>query len=91
MKLLKLVLLLFLIPNAAPAQPARNPQTGASQAVSEQRRVELREVLKARPASEPAQRQGTGAPPNRHLSDQERADLRRELRQQGSQPASQRP
>ena len=78
-------LLLFpLILGSAWAQPAARPQTTASQGLTEQRRVELRQALKAQGAQELASRpQVTAAPsPARHLSAQERVDLRRQLRGQ---------
>ena len=82
-------LLLFpLILGSAWAQPTARPQTSASQSLTEQRRVELRQALKTQGAQEWSSRpQVTAAPsPPRHLSEQERADLRRQLR--GQRPAS---
>ena len=83
-------LLLFpLILGSAWAQPAARPQTTASQGLTEQRRVELRQALKAQGAQELATRpQIAAAPsPHRHLSEQERAALRQQLRAQ--RPATQ--
>jgi hypothetical protein len=83
-------LLLFpLILGSAWAQPTARPQTSASQSLTEQHRAELRQALKTQGAQEWASRpQVTAAPsPPRHLSAQERADLRRQLR--GQRPASQ--
>jgi len=83
-------LLLFpLILGSAWAQPTARPQAPASQGLSEQRRVELRQTLKAQGAQELAGRpQVTATPsPHRHLSVQERADLRQQLRAQ--RPATQ--
>ena len=83
-------LLLFpLILGSAWAQPTARPQTSASQSLTEQRRVELRQALKAQGAQELATRpQIAAAPsPHRQLSEQERADLRRQLRVQ--RPATQ--
>jgi hypothetical protein len=77
--------LLFLLAlGSAWAQPAQRPQSPASQGLTEQRRVELRHTLKAQVAQEMAGRsQTTGTPsPHRHLSEQERADLRQQLRAQ---------
>ena len=87
-------LLLFpLILGSAWAQPAARPQTTASQGLTEQRRVELRQALKAQGAQEWASRpQVTAAPsPARHLSAQERADLRRQLRAQRPATEPERP
>jgi len=71
------------------AQPAAHPQTTASQGVTEQRRAELRQALKAQGVQELANRPQTAAvpSPHRHLSEQERAALRQQLRAQ--RPATQ--
>jgi hypothetical protein len=84
MKLSSFVLLLSVLLGTASAQAERNPLDGASQAVSEQRRAELREALKAQRGSQPVTRepQVAGSVSNRHLSAQEREDLRQQLRQQ---------
>jgi hypothetical protein len=78
-----------LILGSAWAQPTARPQTSASQSLTEQRRVELRQALKTQGAQEWTSRpQVTAAPPPpRHLSEQERAALRQQLRAQ--RPATQ--
>ena len=93
MKPFRFVLLLSLVAVGASAQPARNPEAGASQSASEQRRAELREALNARPGPEQGAREQTpsGSSPNRHLSEQERTDLRQQLRQQPTDVKPQRP
>ena len=93
MKLFQPVLLLPLLMSSGWAQPTRNPQAPASQALSEQRRVELRQTLKAQGAQElPGQPQRAVTPSShRHLSEQERADLRQQLRQQRGSAPSERP
>jgi uncharacterized protein (DUF2267 family) len=93
MKLYQFVLLLPLLLSSVWAQPTRNPQAPASQVLSEQRRVELRQTLKAQGAPElPRQTQRAVTPAsNRHLSEQERADLRQQLRQQRGSVPSERP
>ncbi len=75
------------------AQPAGRPQAAASQGLSEQRRVELRQTLKAQGAQELAGRPPIAATPSpsRHLSAQERADLRQQLRAQRPSTQSERP
>ena len=84
MKIVQFALLFLLIWSSAWAQPAVRPQAPASQALAEQRRVELRQTLKAQSAQELASRpQITGAAsPHRHLSALELADLRQQLRVQ---------
>ena len=93
MKLIRFALLPGLLAIGATAEPARDPQPGASQTVSEQRRVELREALKAQSGAEqgakPQSHAGTSQ--NRHLSEQERADLRQQLRQNGPEANPPRP
>ncbi|MEI7763926.1 MAG: hypothetical protein WCI85_11900 [Comamonadaceae bacterium] len=87
-------LLLFpLILGSAWAQPAARPQTTASQGLTEQRRVELRQALKAQRAQELPDntRNAAAAAPPRHLSTQERADLRRQLRAQRPATEPERP
>ena len=86
---IQFLLLLPLILGSAWAQPTARPQTTASQSLTEQRRVELRQALKAQGAQELATRpQIAAAPsPHRHLSEQERAALRQPLRAQ--RPATQ--
>lgn len=87
-------LLLFpLVLGSAWAQPTERPQAPASQGWSEQRRVELRQTLKAQGPQELASRpQVTVKPsPDRHLSAQERADLRQQLRAQRATTQSERP
>jgi len=93
MKSLRLVLSLSLLAAGASAEPARNPEAAASQSVSGQRRAELREALNARPAPEQDARAQTSSStaPNRHLSEQERADLRQQLRQQSPEAKPQHP
>ena len=67
--------------------------SGASPIGSEQRRAELRTALTP-PAGSQDQRggdqqnspQGWASEPRRHLSEEERADLRRQLRQQAAPP-----
>jgi uncharacterized protein (DUF2267 family) len=93
MKPFQFVLLLPLLLGNVWAQPTRNPQAPASQALSEQRRLELRQTLKAQGAQDlPRQTQRAVTPAsNRHLSEQERADLRQQLRQQRGSVPSERP
>jgi len=93
MVLIRIALLFPLILSSVWAQPAARAQTAASQGLTEQRRVELRQALKAQGAQEVASRpQVTAAPsPPRHLSAQERADLRRQLRAQRPTSESERP
>jgi len=64
------------------AQPAPGRDTDPAQAALEQRRAELRLVLKATRRGEVQADTPDSAPANRHLSMQERADLRQQLRQQ---------
>lgn len=92
MKPFQFAVLLPVLLSSAWAQPTRHPQTTASQALSEQRRVELRQTLKAQGAQESQGRpQVMGTPAaNRHLSEQERADLRQQLRQQRPAPRQER-
>jgi hypothetical protein len=66
------------------AQPAPNAEGAATQRPLEQRRAELREALKSSRGQEIAAKAQTpnGVPEKRHLSAQERSDLRQQLRQQ---------
>ena len=84
MKRFQLFLLLSLTTLGAWAQPAPGRDAVAAQIAPEQRRAELRSALKARRSSQAAgkQRAAENAPASRHLSQQERADLRQQLRQQ---------
>jgi hypothetical protein len=93
MKLSLLVLSLSMLSSAAWAQPERGPLGSASRPVSEQRRAELRDTLKTQPGSEQGKRQqeAVGSLSGRRLSDQERADLRQQLRQQRPETRPQRP
>jgi len=77
------VLLLSFVTLEVGAQPAPAAQA-ASQPVPEQRRAELRQVLKTSSGRESQSGEQTpnSAPEQRHLSAQERADLRQQLRQQ---------
>lgn len=77
-------LLAFFVSGDAWQQPVVTRQAGAVESVPEQRRVELRSALSAPPvvpaqsAAQPLKRGSDG----RHLSPQERADLRLQLKQQ---------
>ena len=65
--------------------PARSDETTAELSAPEQRRAELRAALKAqraRDAQDGKDQTLEIAPAYRHLSEQERADLRQQLRQQ---------
>jgi uncharacterized membrane protein len=80
---------------AAAQVVAQGRTTDVAQAGSEQRRVELRQMLKTAPqkaappstTQEPEQAART-AQATRRLSPTERADLRQQLRQQRAEPAS---
>jgi hypothetical protein len=77
-------LLALLVSSEAWQQPAVNRQAVAVESVPEQRRAELRSALSAPPvvpAQDAAQPLKSG-PGGRHLSTQERADLRLQLKQQ---------
>ena len=66
------------------AKPALSRDTAPAQTAPEQRRAELRSALKAPRVQEP-QKKGQkleNGPANRHMSTQERAALRQQLRQQ---------
>jgi hypothetical protein len=79
---------IFLAAAAAFAQTAAESRAGAEQTAPWQRRAELRQALKpAAPGREGKSREQTqqAVPVNRQLSEQERAELRRLLRQQGAQ------
>jgi hypothetical protein len=93
MATIQFALLFPLILSSAWAQPAVHPQAPASQGLTEQRRVELRQTLKAQGPQELAGRpQITVKPsPDRHLSAQERADLRQQLRAQRAAIQPERP
>jgi hypothetical protein len=93
MATIQFALLFPLILSSAWAQPAARPQAPASQGMTEQRRVELRQTLKAQGAQELAGRQQVAAAPSppRHLSTQERADLRQQLRAQRPATQAERP
>ncbi|MDD5332554.1 MAG: hypothetical protein PHS32_02315 [Rhodoferax sp.] len=97
MKSSPLLLAISLLSIGAWAQPAPNAQAAASQSAPEQRRAELRQALRLAPAPAPArddQRQEPAlksTPEKRHLSPQERADLRQQLRQQRPDARSDRP
>ena len=83
MKLLQFALLFPFVLSSVWAQQARESQAPASQGVTEQRRVELRQTLKAQRAQDLTNStRNSDTPPRRHLSAQERADLRQQLRQQ---------
>lgn len=92
MKSSPLLLAISLVSVGAWAQPARGPEA-AAQIVPEQRRAALRQALKAAPARDGQAREPAlkGAPEKRHLSPQERADLRQQLRQQRPDARSERP
>lgn len=75
-------LLLLVIAANAGAQPALGRVTASAQAALEQRRAELRSLLKATRMGEAQVDVQDSGPTNRHLSMQERADLREQLRQQ---------
>ena len=91
MKQIRLFLLISTLVGGVWAQPP-GAQTAATEAALEQRRADLRSVLKAR--GREAQ-QGDQAPEtallHRHLSAQELADLRQQLRQQHRQARLERP
>lgn len=80
--------LLFLVANGtvcacAWAQLPSNLPTGpASPLTREQRRVELRMVLQAQSQRDATTTAGGTLPAERHLSDQDRAEIRQQLRQQ---------
>ncbi len=84
MKHIQFSLLLSLVSVAVSAQVVSVPDAVAAQPTREQRRAELRTALKTPPSPELTDKnQATKADPaNRHLSAQERADLREQLRQQ---------
>lgn len=86
MKHFRVFLLISLVAVGAWAQPAPNRETVASQSAPEQRRAELRSALKAPGGREAQDKDPTleKAALSRHLSTQERADLRQQLRQQRS-------
>jgi hypothetical protein len=79
MRHIRFFLLLSVLAPAAWAQPWVSRNGGERQSAPEQRRAELRLVLQA-PRKEPEPE--ATAPGNRRLSEQERADLRQQLRQQ---------
>lgn len=83
MNIFPFVLLLSFVAVEVGAQPAPGPQA-ASRPVPEQRRAELRQVLKTSSERELQTREQTlnSASEQRRLSAQERADLRQQLRQQ---------
>jgi hypothetical protein len=86
------VSVIFLASVAAFSQPVTEPRVGSEQTVPLQRRAELRQALKPAPAREGQVREqaSQAAPVSRQLSEQERAELRRLLRQQGAQERPQR-
>ncbi len=69
---------------SAIAQPAQNVEFGGErQAAREQRRVDLRNALRAgQQVDTPPQESAESVPVGRHLSVQERTEMRRQLRQQ---------
>lgn len=84
MKNFRLFLLFVLVAVGAWAKPAVCRDNVPAQTETEQRRAELRAALKApRTREVPSKDQTLDKEPlNRHLSAQERADLRQQLRQQ---------
>ena len=84
MKHFRFFLLTSVVAGGAWAQPAVNRETAAAQTAPEQRRAELRSALKATRGGEAQDKEQTleKAYLNRHLSAQERVDLRQQLRQQ---------
>ena len=84
MKQFQLFLLLFVGAVGAWAQLAPGRDLVLTQPAPEQRRAELRSALKTprSPEASGTERSLEKAPANRYLSEQERADLRQQLRQQ---------
>ena len=84
MKHFRFSVLVFLIWVSAALQPVLAGELTDGSVQSEQRRFELRSALKAPSKPELAEqdKKVNNATPNRHLSQQERADLRAQLRQQ---------
>lgn len=82
MKYFQSFLLFSVITLNAGAQAVPGSDTASGQAALEQRRAELRLLLKAARMGEAQVEVQDSGPPNRHLSMQERADLRQQLRQQ---------
>jgi hypothetical protein len=82
MKFFQPFLLLFVTAINAGAQPVLGRDTASAQAALEQRRTELRSLLKAARMGEAQLDVPDSGMANRHLSMQERADLREQLRQQ---------
>lgn len=82
MKFFQPFLLLFVTALNAGAQPALGRDTASAQVALEQRRTELRSLLKAARMGEAQLDVPDSGPASRHLSMQERADLREQLRQQ---------
>jgi len=85
MKHVRFFLLFSLVALGAWAQPALSRDAAPAQTAPEQRRAELRSALKAPRVQEEPQEKGQkleNGPANRHMSTQERADLRQQLRQQ---------
>lgn len=84
MKHFRIFLFISLFAVAAWAQPAVSHDAAPEPTAPEQRRAELRSALKAPHGQEEAGKDQT--PTNvlakRHLTEQERADLRQQLRQQ---------
>jgi hypothetical protein len=93
MKNFRYFLFLALTGVGASAQPAFTRDNASEQAAPQQRRTDLRLALMA-PRLREAQSQG-GVPEEgavqRHLSDQDRANLRQQLRQQRRDGKSDRP
>lgn len=86
------VLLLLVAVTGTWSQSIRNTQSTAHDAGSGQRRGELRDALRGAPTAEPRHSHASETQPTkRRLSEQERADLRRLLRQQGAQGKDERP
>ncbi len=70
------------------AQPAAERNAGSESNVPAQRRADLRQALKTEPLTKPDKRELANAAvaASRQLSAQERAELRKVLRQQTSEP-----
>lgn len=85
MKHFRFFLLMTVVAVSANAQSALNRETAPVQTAPEQRRAELRSALKAPrgpAAPDKVQQLDNALTMNRHLSAQERAALRQQLRQQ---------
>ena len=84
--------MIFLLATAASlqAQPGHRREAGTAPAAPEQRRADLRSALQpAQPVPRPgAEEPADPMPPRRRLTEEERAALRQQLRQQAGEGAS---